>query len=34
MMTVVKHQNRLPRDVVDALPLETIKVRLDVALSA
>ena len=34
MMTVVKHQNRLSRDVVDALSLETFKVRLDVALSA
>lgn len=32
-MTVEKHQNRLNKDLVDAPPLETIKVRLDVALS-
>ena len=30
---VVKHWNRLPRAVVDALFLETFKVRLDGALS-
>jgi len=30
---VVKHWHRLPRDVMDALPLETFKVRLDRALS-
>ena len=29
----VKHWNRLPRDVVDALSLEAFKVRLDQALS-
>jgi len=32
-MRVVKHQTRLPRDVVDALSLETFKVSLDGALS-
>ena len=30
---VVKHCNRLPRDVVDDPSLETLKVRLDRALS-
>jgi len=33
MMRVVRHWNRLLRDVVDALSLETLKVRLDGALS-
>ena len=32
-MRVVKHQNRLPREVVDAPSLETFKIRLDRALS-
>jgi len=32
-MRVVKHWNRLPREVVDAPSLETIKARLDGALS-
>jgi len=32
-MTVVKHWNRLPREVLDAPSLETCKVRLDRALS-
>ncbi|KFZ57651.1 hypothetical protein N321_08829, partial [Antrostomus carolinensis] len=30
---VVKHWNRLPREVVDAPSLQTLKVRLDGALS-
>ncbi|KFQ85310.1 hypothetical protein N337_13096, partial [Phoenicopterus ruber ruber] len=30
---LVKHWNRLPREVVDAPSLETFKVRLDGALS-
>ncbi|KFR02208.1 hypothetical protein Y956_05132, partial [Nipponia nippon] len=30
---VVKHWTRLPREVVDAPPLETFKARLDGALS-
>jgi len=29
---VVRHWNRLPRDVIDALSLEIFKVRLDQAL--
>jgi len=32
-MSVVKHCNRLPREVVDAPFLETFKTRLDGALS-
>ena len=30
---LVRHWHRLPRDVVDALSLDTFKVRLDGALS-
>ncbi|KFP13755.1 hypothetical protein Z169_02982, partial [Egretta garzetta] len=32
-MRVVKHWNRLPRDVMEAPSLETFKARLDGALS-
>ena len=31
---MVRHQSRLPREVVYALSLETVKVRLDGALSS
>jgi len=33
MMRMVKHQHRLPREVVDAPSLETFRIRLDGALS-
>jgi len=33
IVRLVKHWHRLPRDLVDALSLETFKVRLDQALS-
>ena len=33
MIRVVRPWNRLPREMVDALSLETLKVRLDGALS-
>ena len=32
MVIMVQHWHRLPREVVDALSLETVKVRLDGAL--
>jgi len=32
-MGVLKHWNRFPREIVDASSLETLKVRLDGALS-
>jgi len=32
-VSVVRHWSRLPRDVVDALTLETINTRLEGALS-
>lgn len=32
MITVVRHWHRLPREVVDAPPLKTLKIRLDKAL--
>jgi len=33
-LRMVRHRNRLPREVVDAPSLETLKVRQDGALSA
>jgi len=33
IMRVLKHRNKLPREAVEAPPLETFKVRLDGALS-
>lgn len=33
MMSVVKYQHMLPREVVDAPSLETVKARLDKAVS-
>lgn len=32
MMRVTKHWNRLSREVLDVLSLETLKIRLDVVL--
>ena len=31
---IVKHWNRLAREVVDAPPLETLKIRVDQSLSS
>jgi len=32
--SMVKHWNRLPKEVVDAVPLDAFKTRLDVALGS